>query len=255
MSVAFDDLMALLKVLTVEQAQALAESLPIPRWVPGTVMSECLPGGSAEVLLDRDAASGAQVLAVNLTGQLLLAGARVSVRAAGQVLEVDSLVDAGFPPGVLLPYGGTTEPAWGVFANGQTLPTDPPYHRLAHALGLDTGSTFVVPNADNRTIVFKGSSFSTLLAVGGAMSRTIAKANLPSYNLDVTVNDPGHVHDIGSGSNVSATGAVRQEPGSSGTATSGSKTTGITVTVGSGGSGTALDTTPAHIVLNGVWTL
>lgn len=254
MSITFEDIISLLKVLTVEQKLALAESLPIPSWSPGTMTDETPPGGVGAVRLDRDLQTATTVSAKNVTGGFIMAGTRVQVCADGGVLLVDRVLDAGFPPGILVPYVGATEPAWGLFANGQTVSTGAPNHRLASALG-ETGSTMTLPNANDRTIVFKGSTYSTLLAVGGAMSRTIAQANLPAATLTVTITDPGHTHKIGSTVNVSATGSDRQEPGSGTTATSASATTGITASAALGGSGTALDTTPAYLVVNAVLTL
>lgn len=70
-------------------------------------------------------------------------------------------------------------------------------------------------------------------------SRTILKANLPSYNL--TVIDPGHDHNISfSRYTLSGTAGGGGPNGTLPTATStGTSTTGITVN--SGGSGTAMD--------------
>lgn len=248
------DLLEVLKVLTIEQRLELAESLPIPSWIPGTTTTDGISGTTIEVLLDRDLETTATISAKNITGGYIASGTRVMVRSDGGVRLIDAVLSAStYPPGVLVGYGGDTEPAWGVFANGQTLANAPPYDRLAAALGL-TGSTFTVPNAEDRVILFK-SSGTTLLAVGGAFSRTIAQANLPAYNL--TVTDPGHRHDDGDDTlaNSAAAGSAKQEPGAG---TAGSKRTGYAttgITVASGGSGTALDTTPKHIILNPVWTL
>lgn len=247
----FDDLLDLLKVLTVEQRQMLAESLPIPTWQPGTAVEEITAGGIGQVLLDRDLTSGTFVPAKNITGGYIADGSRVQVRSDGGVMQIDSVSSPGFPAGVLLGYGGSEEPSWGVFANGQTLPTDPPYHRLAAALG-ETGETFTVPNAEGRVALYDSGSL-TLLAVGGAMSRTIAQANLPNVNF--TVTDPGHVHpiDVGSSPDFNTSVATVGVSDSGTNMQTNSATTGISVA--SGGSGTALDTTPAHIVVTAVWTL
>lgn len=243
------DLLDLLKALTVEQRLELAESLPIPSWQPGTMFVDCFAGDAAEVVLDRDLEGATTVTAKNITGVFILQGTRVMVRKDGAVLQIDGILEGtGLPAGIVVGYAGATEPSWGVFATGQTVPTVGRYARLATALA-ETGDTMTLPDLRDRIPRYLDAE--TLLSVAGASTVTIAKANLPSYNL--TVTDPGHDHDIGSGTNVSATGAVRQEPGSSNTASSASATTGITVA--SGGSGTALSVLNPVIYLNGLITL
>lgn len=246
-----EDLLELLKVLNVEQRLALQDLLAIPSWAAGTATEDIAAGSAGQVLLDRDLESGTTVTAKNVTGAWIGETTRVQVRE-GPVLQIEALSGSGLPAGLLLPYGGSTAPPWGVFGQGQTLSTAAPYNRLAAALGY-TGPTFTVPDVRGRVALLRNAE--TLLAVGGAMSRTIAQANLPSYNL--TVTDPGHRHYDGDDTlaNTTAAGAVHQEPGA-GTAGSKRTSTEVTgITVASGGSGTALDTTPANIALNGVWTI
>lgn len=247
------DLLDLLKALTVEQRLELAESLPIPSWQPGTMFVDCFAGDAAEVVLDRDLEGATTVTAKNITGVFILQGTRVMVRKDGAVLQIDGILEGtGLPAGIVVGYAGATEPSWGVFATGQTVPTVGRYARLAVALA-ETGSTMTLPDLRDRIPRYLDAE--TLLSVAGASTVTIAKANLPSYNL--TVTDPGHRHYDGddTGANSAASGAARQEPGA-GTAGSKRTSTEVTgITVASGGSGTALSVLNPVIYLNGLITL
>jgi hypothetical protein len=120
-------------------------------------------------------------------------------------------------PGTLFGVG-----TWTAFAAGKTL------------FGLDSGDT----------------DFDTVEETGGAKTKTILKANLPSYNL--TVTDSGHTHNgYGAGATGSGilgavyTGNSAPLSNQAAQATQ-SATTGITVA--SGGSGTAMDVVNPYIV-------
>lgn len=251
MSLDPQDLIDMLKVLTVEQRLSLAESLPIPSWLPGTASTEGLSGAIIEVQLDRDLATATTVQAKNVTGTWIATGTRVLVRKDGSVLEIDGILGGtGLPAGLLLPYGGSTQPSWGVFGQGQTVPNSGQYARLGAALGYTT-TTFTVPDVRGRIAISRTAE--TLLSVAGAMSRTIAQANLP--NVDWTVTDPGHFHYDGDDTfgNTTAAGSAHQEPGLGNHKQTANAYTGISVN--SGGSGTALDTTPKVVYCNGLFTL
>jgi hypothetical protein len=91
------------------------------------------------------------------------------------------------------------------------------------------------PDLRNSFVLGAGNTY-TVGQTGGSTTTTLTQANLPNVNF--TVTDPGHLHDVsssGSGtlSNSSASGST-----STTTATTGTSTTGITVS--SGGSGTAV---------------
>ena len=102
----------------------------------------------------------------------------------------------------------------------------------------------------------KGTTYTTLGQSVGGNTKTIAKANLPSYNL--TVTDPGHTHTYTDYYATSSTASdfnrtfVNTGVASVGntytTRTSNSKATGITVA--SGGSGTAFNVMQKTLVCN-----
>lgn len=102
----------------------------------------------------------------------------------------------------------------------------------------------------------KGTTYTTLGQSVGGNTKTIAKANLPSYNL--TVTDPGHTHTYTDYYATSSTASdfnrtfvntgVASVGNTSTTRTSNSKATGITVA--SGGSGTAFNVMQKTLVCN-----
>lgn len=174
------------------------------------------------------------------------------------------------PVGGLLPYIGSTAPnANFALCAGQAI-SRTTYSVLFALVSTTFGSgdgstTFNIPDlrgrglfgldnmggsAANRITVAGGNFDGTVLGgTGGGQNGTIAKANLPSYNL--TVTDPGHTHTL---SNVEATpssGGSSQAPsgntGSNLAPSVGTATTGITVSTG--GSGTALPIMPPAMVV------
>jgi hypothetical protein len=115
-----------------------------------------------------------------------------------------------------------------------------------------TGWTINTTNTNDvalRVVSGSGAGGGTGGALGGTTafttvfaSRTILKANLPSYNLDVT--DPGHVHTVNAPTSKTSdagtdNGVITNVWRNETTESSVSATTGITVA--SGGSGTAID--------------
>ncbi len=132
-----------------------------------------------------------------------------------------------------------------ILLNGSTITPEFPsgtvmlFVQTAAPTGWTKGSTH-----DNKALRLVTGSVST----GGSTAftsvfaaRTIAQANLPSVNL--TVTDPGHLHNLVNGGTTASGGtspAVYGAGGSGGQATSiASATTGISVALG--GSGTAVD--------------
>lgn len=185
-------------------------------------------------------------------------------------------------PGDLKPIAGDTVSTGWLLCDG-TAYNDSQFISLFDEIGVTWGTagpgTFRVPNLKGNFIIGADGTHA-LGATGGALSRVIAKANLPSYALTVTdpghthtVTDPGHVHTITDpghthtgGSTATTTNTAGAAAGTSTSSNTGSNTTGITVnsattgvtnnanttgvTVASGGSGTALDTTPAFAAVN-----
>jgi hypothetical protein len=106
----------------------------------------------------------------------------------------------------------------------------------------DGSTTFNLPNYTNRMPYG-----TTIGATGGSATTTIAKANLPDYNLNVT--DPGHVHSIQSEVITAAAGPYTIPfQGRAQSMNTNSAVTGITVALG--GSGTALNILPPYLGIN-----
>lgn len=172
---------------------------------------------------------------------------------------------SGVPPiGAVIDFAGSSAPAGWLLCYGQSLSTTT-YAKLFAVIGSTYGSgagTFNLPDCRgrstfgvdsmggspaNRITVAGGEFDGTVLGnSGGAQNSTVAKANLPSYNL--TVTDPGHTHTVpfANGNVLSGGGSSATGPGSN--TTTSSSTTGITVA--SGGSGTALPTLSPAIMFN-----
>lgn len=184
----------------------------------------------------------------------------VQLDASAKLPAVDgSALTHLLPAGTILDFGGTAAPTGFLACDGSAV-SRTTYATLYAALGTTWGAgdgttTFNVPNLARRNTVGSGGSSSGVLgntvgSTGGTETKTIAQANIPSYNL--TVTDPGHLHKIyGASPGQDATGIaagsslVNQNSGL--TDNSSSSTTGITVS--SGGSGTAMDIMPPAAVV------
>ena len=95
----------------------------------------------------------------------------------------------------------------------------------------------------------------TLGAAGGAQDITIVRANLPNTNVAVTVTDPGHSHTIPFGASSQALGGSPPATvNTSGSATTGTSTTGITAAFNLNGNVTqsTVQTVPPAQV-SGIW--
>lgn len=168
-------------------------------------------------------------------------GAKAIVFANGSAVGAGDLVSGTVHSfvydnvnGIWVANGGAT----GGFASGTLM--------LFQQTAAPTGWTKQTTHNDKALRVVSGTAssggstaFSSIMA-----ARTIGQGNLPSFNLPVTVNDPGHTHSV------SVNAAAITTNGSGGSSVplysaasyvTASATTGIGVTVGSGGSGTAMD--------------
>lgn len=177
---------------------------------------------------------------------------------------------AVIPPGVLVPFAGSTEPAWGYFPYGQNVSrtTDVRlFTALSTAFGTGDGSTtFGLPDGRGRALFGKdnmggsaanrvtnaasGITGTTLGATGGAETVTIAQANLPSYSLSaasltgtITTEVATSVTVTGGGSSIVAIDA-------GGATSTGIDSISFGGSVPSGGSGTATNKMPPTIITN-----
>lgn len=230
-----------------------------PRW--GTVVS--IDHGAGTCVVDLPAA-GERVARMNMVrptaaGQEVLLGGSDRDRYVIDVKAGQGLVIGGLQPGDV--FASARSPVSGIEAllAGQTITGAQTTYPVCWGnvpSGWRSGSDLVLPDASGRVLVGRDdmggsdagrtSIANTIGATGGSRTVTLDQGNLPAVNFNVS--DPGHTHGVGSGSNVADTGSARQEPGSSGTATSGSATTGITVS--SGGSGIPVAVEQPGMVLN-----
>jgi hypothetical protein len=140
---------------------------------------------------------------------------------------------AGASGQVLLSAGGSNTPTW-----GSAIPSGGIIIWSGSSASIPSGwllcdGTNSTPDLRNRFVVGAGSTYA-VNATGGS-----ADAIVVSHTHTATVTDPGHTHSVPSGGSVSST--IRYEtagPAYSASQTTGSSTTGITVsnsTTGSSG--------------------
>lgn len=172
---------------------------------------------------------------------------------------------SGMPIGAGCDFFGTTLPDGFMWADGSEI-SRTTYAALFAVIGTNYGAgngqtTFNLPDKRERvTVGYKAGStagtpnatLGTLGAAGGENKHTLTKAEIPNYNL--TVTDPGHTHSYSYDKNTYASDFDRSlnspavDSHSVTGSTTGSATTGITVS--SGGSGTAMNNMQSYLVCN-----
>jgi microcystin-dependent protein len=207
-----------------------------------------------------------------MTGNLAMGANKVTGMADGSA-STDGATMGNLaiymPPGVIVPYGGTTEPTGWLFCYGQAI-SRTTYADLFTAISTtygagDGSTTFNLPDLRGRVVAGQddmgGSSANrltntsgglngdTLGATGGAETHTLITAELAVHNHGIT--DPGHVHSYTRYN----TTETRQAGGASGelwrdttAVNTGSATTGVTVD--NAGSGSAHNNVQPTIILN-----
>lgn len=181
------------------------------------------------------------------------------------IYGTNSIIDRVAQPGWIQPIGGATVTSGWLLCDNAAYSRTGTYAALFAAIGSAWGAApagmFRVPGLKGN-FAYGADGTHALGTMGGALSRVIAKANLPSYAL--TVTDPGHVHGITDpghdhtkGATPSSTNTAGAAPGTMTGSNTGTAVTGISVdsavtgiTVDSGGSGTPLDTTPTFAAVN-----
>ncbi|GMM93126.1 tail fiber protein [Qipengyuania sp. MTN3-11] len=168
------------------------------------------------------------------------------------------------PVGAVIDYWGSTPPAGFLFAAGQAVSRST-YSALFAIIGTTAGAgdgstTFNLPDYRGRVSSGRENmalpastrltslSSSTLGATGGAQTHTLTTAQMPAHSH--TVTDPGHTHSSPSSSGTAGVvnGFDDIAQTTSGTATTGSAATGITVA--SAGSGEAHNNVQPTIIAN-----
>lgn len=176
------------------------------------------------------------------------------------------------PPGIIVPYAGSTAPVGWSLCDGSTL-SRTTFSLLFAAIGTSFGSgdgstTFHKPNLKGRIPVGKddmggsaaglvtSTTFSpngtTLGAVGGAQVITLASSEVPATAVTVVITDPGHAHVI---SNISFTiagdsGQARWNQTGGSTRNTDAATTGITAAGTVQGGGGAHNNMPPGLIVN-----
>jgi microcystin-dependent protein len=216
------------------------------------------------------AAGGSKIVDVTTTGATVVGTfSATSVQQEGVQIV---------PPGVVVPYAGSSAPTGWLLCNGQ-LASRTTYANLFTAIGDtygagDGSTTFALPDCTGRAIFGKEASATrltsgvsgidgaTLGSAASTQSFTISQTHLPNISLTTSITDPGHTHPIpnvtasasGAGSAGSFSQGVGGSPQSASTyfasANVTGNTTGITASTALGGSGTALSRVPPGIVLN-----
>jgi microcystin-dependent protein len=135
-----------------------------------------------------------EVLAYDTTSSLWI---NQTATEAGLVAEGDARLT---PAGVISQYAGSTAPTGYLLCEGQSISTTT-YSSLFDVIGYaygGTGSSFNLPNLQNRIPVGKGpdAEFDTLGETGGSKTNTILAANLPPHNhtgtTDAETQDHSH---------------------------------------------------------------
>jgi microcystin-dependent protein len=207
-----------------------------------------------------------------MTGNLAMGANKITGMADGSA-STDAATMGNLaiymPPGVIVPYGGTTEPTGWLFCYGQAI-SRTTYAALFTAISTTYGAgdgslTFNLPDLRGRVVAGQddmgGSSANrltglsgglngdTLGATGGAETHTLTTAELAVHNHGIT--DPGHIHTTST--QVRGTGLINQFGGTGQgitpiTPSTDSATTGVTVD--NAGSGNAHNNVQPTIILN-----
>jgi len=181
---------------------------------------------------------------------------------AGKVLTSDANGNASWQaPAAVTPgdvkhgFQSVDHNGW-YLLNGRAISSLPANAQTAAA---SLGFTGNLPNATNRVLKARTGS-ETLGATTGSNSIILTQANLPNYNMTATTSTNGnHSHEYQDGGandiNVGVYGLFSSNTtlADNGDVTSTTASAGShshTVTVNSGGSGTAINSTPASIVTN-----
>lgn len=223
------------------------------------------------------------VLHKNLTGADLHEPKGADTAVSGRVYVSDGAGSgawtafASIPVGILAPYAGSTAPTNWLLCYGQNV-SRVTYADLFAAISTTYGSgdgstTFGLPDLRGRAVYGKdnmggstasritaalsGITGTTLGSAGGAESFTIAQVNLPSYNLTVsgascglTVTTTLNISDVDRGAANVQNGSGSNAPSVFNAPISATSTIGGTLSIPSGGSGTAKGLVSPGIILN-----
>ena len=154
-----------------------------------------------------------------------------------------------FPPAIILPYAGSAEPGFGLFANGQAV-SRTTYAKLFGIIGTtygagDGSTTFNVPNFNGRAPIGVGTYTDS---VSGSVTRTLGQSLGAEKHALASGELPPHTHNVPIDTGAGPTNNVSQTvvgPGNS---------AGSVVT-SSVGSGTAHNNMQPSLAVNFIITI
>jgi len=117
----------------------------------------------------------------------------------------------------------------------------------------DGSTTFNIPNYQGSMPIGVNGTY-TLASTGGSATTTLSVSNLPSHNHTASVSDPGHSHNtnayVQDSSAQGGNSGVRTNAGNGSTYQTDTVTTGISVSTGNTGSGTAATTISPYLAIH-----
>jgi len=156
--------------------------------------------------------------------------------------------------GSLLMWPTTSAPSGYLNCDGSAV-SRTTYSALFSVLGTtfgtgDGSTTFNLPNYTDRMPIGAGTIAASIGSSGGSATTTLSTANLPAHNHSASVSDPGHAHNYLAWGYAGSGGAGGGNPTGFYTGTTDSAVTGISVSIGNTGSGTAATTISPYLGIN-----
>jgi len=161
------------------------------------------------------------------------------------------------PAGAILLWGNATPPSGWLICNGSAI-SRTTYSTLFSVMGTTFGSgdgstTFNIPNYQGSKPIGVNVTY-TLASTGGSATTTFSTSNIPAHNHTASVSDPGHSHNtnilVMDSSARGGNSGVRTNAGNGSTYQTDTVTTGISVSTGNTGSGTAATTISPYLAMH-----
>jgi len=171
-------------------------------------------------------------------------GEQLVVNGAGTLPEWSASSDP-HNSGMVITYAGTNAsiPAGWLLCDGSSVATAT-YPDLFTALGYAYGGAGANFNLPDMVGFFAKGSATQTATTGGANSKTLSVAEIPSHTHSASVTDPGHSHGAGT---TSVGGIYFARWGQNPTTDTESATTGISVTNANTGGGGSFDNQPTFL--------